>query len=282
MMTMTPGDIAVLSATIAICTAILTVFGNWLINLRKVRLDMEKTKLEIVELRARLEKTEAQVNQGTPFFDFDDAVQGLTVVIERHLAALHKQVEDKNNLPLLHLKLIAVGLHYSQRFLDEEVDRDAAFPKLLRRYHDVRVDIEILFVDGEYLEAEYNPGVYGVDWVQECKARKEDLGPLGERLMYRHPNLNSFTARKYKMLPQWHGWLINNDDLFLGTTTWEGNCLKVGQNQYRYLDAKKATQDGGVGNAHVEAFRGWHTYLWSHSEPVCSTSRTNKPGTPTA
>ncbi|MDZ7969752.1 MAG: hypothetical protein RM368_33215 [Nostoc sp. DedSLP03] len=71
----------------------------------------------------------------------------------------------------------------------------------------------------------------------------------------------SISARVYKNIPHWHGFLVNGEHLFLGRTDWDFSTnkpkLSVGQNKYRYFN-----QSAVAGSERIDLFSDWHKYYF--------------------
>jgi hypothetical protein len=74
-------------------------------------------------------------------------------------------------------------------------------------------------------------------------------------------NRLSIVAKVYKNIPHWHGYLVNNEYLFLGRADWDLSShkpkLSVGQNKYRYFDRTAI-----AGSERIDLFSDWHRYYF--------------------
>jgi hypothetical protein len=131
-------------------------------------------------------------------------------------------------------------------------------PKILRDYPDSYATVELAFVEHKYLES-LNLENYDINWSDESKQRVRDINNFINGLPEQLTERLCIVARLYKNLPHWHGFLIDDEYLFLGRTDWSFSRnkpkLTVGQNKYRYFDRSST-----MGIERIELFKDWHKY----------------------
>ncbi len=199
--------------------------------------------------------------QGTTFNDFRTSLLAAEDCINDFIARQHKK--GHKNI-CIDIKLKTISMTYSwQGFVLPTI------PHLLEKYPNLKINLSILMVAHEHL-AELDLQDSDITWAENSKQRESDLQIFCKHAANYQGRL-SITAKKYRNLPYWHGVLVNNEQLFLGRTSWTFNrpspSLNGGQNNYRYYD--RSSVDG---SARVELFNSWFQYFSNHSsEPVCST-----------
>jgi hypothetical protein len=168
----------------------------------------------------------------------------------------------------LDIKVTVVGMAYSwPGFVDK-------IPAWLDQHNKCNINIEMLLVSPDYLRRlpiANSPK----DWADESQRRVIDLNKLVDGLPPQNRKRLSCAIKTYEAIPQYHGILINNDQLFLGRTDWKyDNCpskdpeLTVGQNRYRYFN-RATTQGHDRGSERVDLFLHWHRFYWHYqSETV--------------
>ena len=77
----------------------------------------------------------------------------------------------------------------------------------------------------------------------------------------------SFEMRKYDLPPIFHGFLLNDEHLFLGFTEIEGGKLVGGTKPYLYLN-KKNENISDITLHYFSFFKNWFYYNWNISQEV--------------
>lgn len=163
----------------------------------------------------------------------------------------------------LDIKITAVGMAYSW---NDFVDK---IPGWLQENPNCKINLSILLVNPEYLDR-LPIGKTPRDWAQESRNRILDMEKLVNCLTEEQKNNLSCVIKNYEEIPQYHGILINNDQLFLGRTDWKldrpGRSpeLTVGQNRYRYFN-RNTTQEEDRGSERVGLFLNWHRYYCEYN-----------------
>jgi hypothetical protein len=149
------------------------------------------------------------------------------------------------------IRAIGVSLRFSWPFLQESI------PKLLQELPGSRFSIELAMIDSEFL---YDQGIE--DWASAAEDVKQGILDYVQSRTEADPvNVTLFL---YYNLPQWHGVLVDNADLFLGRSEWRFNevnpssyQLTVGQNKYRWF--RKNDRYGGF--ERIQLFNNWFEYF---------------------
>jgi len=174
--------------------------------------------------------------------------------------------------PTIELKLIAVAMTFSwENFILTVI------PDLLNDYSNLTINLDIVFVSHQHLETQ-KIGQGDIDWLKKSKARILEVKDFHSKYKRQFKQRFNFRAKTYFNLPHWHGWLFNEDHLFLGRTSWEiyeNNLpiLKVGQNKYRHFSNPGENDEAAE---RIELFRNWHKYYfnyaseWVVGEPIKS------------
>lgn len=160
----------------------------------------------------------------------------------------------------LDIKITAVGMAYSWLgFLKK-------LPIWLKNNSSCQINVCILLVDPKHLE-ELPIAISPINWAEQSRARISDIEEMIDQLSKTEQERLCCTIKFYRELPQYHGILINNDQLFLGRTDWRfDNCpegqpeLRVGQNRYRYFN-RRTTQGADRGAERVDLFLHWHDFF---------------------
>jgi hypothetical protein len=174
--------------------------------------------------------------------------------------------EYLNNRPgneiYLDIKITAVGMHYSWPAFVSNVS------VWLQEHSSCKINLAILLVDPTYLNKlpfSKSP----IDWADESERRIRDVKEMVNDLSTSQKERLSLAIKVYEGLPQYHGILINDDELFLGRTDWEFRAgkqpqLTVGQNRYRYFD-RATTQGEDRGSERVNLFLHWHKFHYYYN-----------------
>jgi hypothetical protein len=173
-----------------------------------------------------------------------------------------------NKKIILDIKITVVGMAYSwPGFVDK-------IPAWLDQHNECNINLEVLLVSPDYLRR-LPIATSPKDWADESQRRVIDLNKLVDGLPPQNRKRLSCAIKTYEAIPQYHGILINNDQLFLGRTDWKYENsppkdpeLTVGQNRYRYFN-RATTQGHDRGSERVDLFLHWHRFYWGYqSETV--------------
>lgn len=185
--------------------------------------------------------------QGQEYDDYSDAFRNLENTIERCLSSGKNSFEPK-----IELKLMAVAMTFSWNFITSRI------PKILAQYPQAHMKLEVLWVDPDHLEC-LNLASSETNWVETSRQRKNEVNAFKDMCEVNFRGRISFSGKLYQNIPHWHGWLVNNEYLFLGRTNWQFRGgkpkLLVGQNKYRYFDVT-----GVEGDERIQMFKHWHKY----------------------
>jgi Cu/Ag efflux protein CusF len=230
---------------------------KYLEEIKKIQAETEKTTLEIQNLK-RLEQTTSvaieNAIENVAKETKDIARQGIYYPNStRAFAAMAERIEEEvtnKSHPRVDLKLIAVAMTYSwDGFITISI------PALLGK--GVSVNLEVVFVDPIFLR-DLKLVNRGVDWAEKSALRMTEVIQFAE-LCEKFDGRFRFVAKTYRNLPHWHGWLVNDEHLFLGRTRWDfadgHKVLTVGQNEYRYFDTSIKE-----GQERIELFLQWFKY----------------------
>ncbi len=191
-------------------------------------------------------------HQGKPYEDYTIAFSDVEKKIRDILT---EKLNNKDDRPVVKLKLISVAMTFSWNFVISQV------PKILLQYSTATIELELLFIASEFLELQ-SLATHEINWVQVSKQRVIDVQHFISDMDSTFHGRMVINARTYKNLPHWHGWIVDNRYLFLGRTNWyfksEKPKLLVGQNKYRYFDT--STQEG---DEKVQLFLNWQNYYFN-------------------
>lgn len=184
-----------------------------------------------------------------PFTDYIEALQDT----EKRIRECFE--EDKfNGRNYVDIKILAVSMTFSWNFIAGKI------PRILKEYANAHISVEILLVDSDYLES-LQIESYDINWAAESKRRVTQIKYFINGLPDNWRDRFSISARVYKNIPHWHGFLVNGEHLFLGRTDWEFSTnkpkLSVGQNKYRYFNRSAV-----AGSERIDLFCDWHKYYF--------------------
>jgi hypothetical protein len=209
------------------------------------------------------QKLESLTPQGKTFDDFRSSLLAAEDCINDFIESQHQK---GHRSVCIDIKIKAIAMTYSwQYFILPTI------PRLLERHPNLKINLNILLVSHEHL-AVLDLQDSDITWAENSKQREIDIQNFCKHAADYRGRL-SVTAKKYRNLPYWHGVLINNEQLFLGRTSWTFDrrfpSLNGGQNNYRYYN--RSSVDG---SARVELFNSWVQFFSDHSsELICSTHR---------
>jgi hypothetical protein len=203
-------------------------------------------------LKVICQQIERISQQEKPYSDYNDALRDaekhIRVCLDDRMRS-QKRTTDKNNIEI---KVIAVAMTFSWVFIRDRIT------KILKDYPDSYASIELAFVEHKYLES-LNLENYDINWPEESKQRVKDINNFVNGLPEQLTERLCIVAKLYKNLPHWHGFLIDDEYLFLGRTDWsfykDKPKLTVGQNKYRFFD-----RSGTLGIERIDLFKDWHKY----------------------
>lgn len=223
-------------------------------NLRKESAENVKVAIEISESAKDL------LGQGKEYQYYKDAFAQMEKTIQEYI----DDSARRGVIPVVRLKLIAVAMTFSWEFFI------STFIPLILENSKAKIELDILFLDWNYLKNDINPRITDIDWVSKSKTRLDEVKNFSKKYK-QFKSRFSFRAKVYRNLPHWHGWLINNDHLFLGRTDWifDGDDtrpeLRVGQNEYRHFD-----KSSSEGSRRINLFELWQKYYFDFaSDTVC-------------
>jgi hypothetical protein len=194
--------------------------------------------------------------------DFEDLVTGIGVgpvsfpmghetAHDDMLGCIEKAATSGQGRPVS-VRVLGVSLRFSWPFLEK------ALPQLLRNYPDSTFVIELAMVDPQFLR---DRGIK--DWA-EAAAQVYQKYRQFQNAPERTDARLEVNLWRYTNLPQWHGMLIDNADLFLGRSDWRfGEAdptsyqFTVGQNKYRWFSKK----DKFGGAERIQLFNNWFDYF---------------------
>lgn len=184
-----------------------------------------------------------------PYTDYIEALQDTEKRIRECL-----ENDKSNSQNYIDIKILAVSMTFSWNFVAGKV------PRILRDYANAHINIEILLVDSDYLES-LQLEAYDINWALESKQRVMQIKNFINGLPDSWHHRFSISARVYKNIPHWHGFLVNSEYLFLGRTDWDFSTkkpkLSVGQNKYRYFNRSVF-----AGSERIDLFSNWHKYYF--------------------
>jgi len=250
--------VATISSVSALLVALITVLFSY-----------NKTKAETQVLRSQLQKNEEEsqkqidklfastreLKQVTSYKNYKRAFQELEDNIRIYL---DKCRTENIASPTIDLKLIAVAMTFSwDNFILTVI------PDLLGDFPTLTINLDILFVSHEHLKS-LKIGHGDIDWLKKSEDRINEVKEFYNKYKKLFKRRFNFRAKTYSNLPHWHGWLFNEDHLFLGRTSWdiyENNLpiLKVGQNKYRHFENPNENNEA---SERIELFRNWHKYYF--------------------
>lgn len=176
---------------------------------------------------------------------------------------VEKDLVSHNKLDII---ISALGMAYSWKGFVINI------PKWLQTYPDCKITARFLLVNPDYLDALPMLKV-PTDWAKESRTRIKDIEDLLESISDEQSARDRLCleVRYYEGLPQYHGILLNNEQLFLGRTAWEFDSksqkeptLTAGTNSYRYYNST-TKQGGDIGAERIQLFFNWHRYIWEYS-----------------
>lgn len=223
---------------------------------------------EVTEILRNIgEQIEKIAKQEKPFADFSDAFRDAEECIVARLNNGIKRQKIKQDK--IEIKILAVAMTFSWKFICNKI------PKILTNYPFSYIDVEVVFVDYQYLES-LDLETWDLNFAEESKQRVREINNFINGLPDQLCSRLSISARVYRNLPNWHGILVDNEHLYLGRTDWsfltDRPKLTVGQNKYRYFDHSTSS-----GIERIKLFKNWHKYYFQFgSEPLPITSVPSK------
>ncbi|AKG20411.1 hypothetical protein [Calothrix sp. 336/3] len=198
------------------------------------------------EIRNDIERI---VHHEKPYTDYVEVLQDT----EKYIRECCEE-EKSHSTSHINIKIMAVSMNFSWNFIAGKV------PKILKDYDNAYINTEIVFVDADFLEL-LQLETYNINWAAESRQRvmqiKNFIHGLPDNLRDRF----SVSARVYRNIPHWHGFLVNRKYLFLGRTDWDFSAnrpkLSVGQNKYLYFDRSAV-----AGCERIDLFSTWHRYYF--------------------
>ena len=161
------------------------------------------------------------------------------------------------------IQMMVVGMAYSwQGFLSK-------LPTWLDSHPTCTMDIHVLLVDSEFLQ-KLPIAIVPYNWAEESSRRITDIQNMVKSLKPNCRNRLRCVVKTYKMLPQYHGIVLNSQHLYLGRTDWNFEIptgvypeLTVGQNRYRDFDRNR-DEGSDKGKERVGLFLNWFKFFSDH------------------
>lgn len=252
-----------------IVVAIISSVSTLLVALIGVLFSYNKTKAETEVLRSQLQKGQAEsqkqiekltestreLKQVTSYKNYKQAFQELEDNIRTYLETCKS---ERIASPTIDLKLIAVAMTFSWEHFILTV-----IPDLLDDFPTLTINLDIVFVSHKHLQT-LKIGHGDIDWLKKSEDRVAEVKEFHQKYRKRFGKRFNFRAKTYANLPHWHGWLFNEDHLYMGRTSWdiyENNLpiLKVGQNKYRHFEEPNENVEA---SERIELFKNWHKYYF--------------------
>lgn len=214
-------------------------WAGWFKNL------IDKSKYLSADSSEKTDRYKEYVDAHAAFGDLYD-------LIEKKIEANKNKGKDI----VIDLKLISVAMLYSKSWLL------SSLPKLLEKPK-VKIKISSVIVQTDHL-ASLNLYDYVEDWVETSNSNILKLKKFIESDLAKYKNKLEFKLVFYKNIPHWHGWLLDDESLFLGRTNWGPTSssklsLQVGQNKYRYFN--NSTKGG---RERIDLFKNWFGFYYSY------------------
>ena len=132
-------------------------------------------------------------------------------------------------------------------------------PSIIEKFPNLQLKIEIVIVDPKFF-ARLRLKDFGTDWLKRSKKIIPEINLFNQECTKKYFSRLSISFTHYSNIPHWHGWLLNEEFLFLGRTNWgrdsnEEPQLQVGQNKYRYFDISNDT-----GQERITLFKAWFRF----------------------
>lgn len=163
----------------------------------------------------------------------------------------------------LNLKGISFAMLHSKNFIFKNI------PKVIEKFENLSFTIEIVIVDPKFF-ARLKIKDYGTDWLKRSRQIVTDLKQFNDENLAKFGSRLKVTYCHYSNIPHWHGWLFDNDFLFLGRTNWGRDSnnepqLQIGQNRYRYFDKTNES-----GRERIQLFRAWFQFYTEMNDRIYS------------
>ncbi|WP_281989495.1 DUF4062 domain-containing protein [Aquimarina aggregata] len=195
---------------------------------------------ELNDLKSKLEEIQIKSKNFVQVFqNFED---GWPTIKKRLQANLD---ESRNKGEKLKIRALGLCLHKS-------------FPQLKNfilngNVSDVKIEIRLSILDPKCESWQ----LLNERWNKLIEVYQHDLDEFIDKLKVKS-NVNILVKHyKYNHMPNWHGWLINHRELFLGSCIWDSNgSLIAGQNIYKYYQYGKSE----LHNNKIRLFKTWFDY----------------------
>ena len=138
---------------------------------------------------------------------------------------------------------------------------------LIEKYPQLQLRIETVMVDPRFF-SKLALQDYGVDWLKQSEQRISEVKRFNDECSKKFDSRLSIEYKHYSNIPHWHGWLLNDEYLFLGRTNWNRNSndeplLQVGQNKYRFFDLRNDS-----GQERIQLFKAWFEFYTEMNERI--------------
>ncbi len=229
-----------------------TITKNMLEEAERIR---EESSKELEKVHDEISLATQTISQVTTFKNYKDAFGEMTQFIINYLETCKKNNE---HAPTVDLKLIAVAMTFSwEHFISTDLI------EIINDYPAASFNISIAFVHHHYLRVRNVGSTTGINWPDICEKRLKDVQEFERDCKESFGNRVTFDYKTFHNLPHWHGWLVNNSQLYLGRTDWtfenHTHKLRVGQNLYRSFD-----DTNEQGEQRIELFKSWHRYYFEY------------------
>lgn len=216
-------------------------------NLKQLQLDNSLLKKELEDVSKKLPKNFEIIK------NVDDVLQKKILPIIRDESAEHQHIKIEN---------LGLDLHSVMPWIENQIIHSDEFDN-------IRVDVKSLIInpDSEYIK-KFIDGKSNIS----SKIIASSISIAND--FNNHDDLDRFCLelRQYDLPPIFHGFLLNDDHLFIGFTEIPEGKIVGGIKPYLHLwkDAKNTSEF----NLHYfKFFKNWFDYYWNISKEVANVKK---------
>lgn len=204
---------------------------------------------EINHLNGRINDLQKKAEDSSDVYkDFDDAwARKIEETLQSHYERCVKDSE------ILKVRLMGLCLHKSFPKLSNFLIHTISNSLINNKNEGARIEIRLSVLNPECASWK----LLNKRWEKLLPLFQIDLENLVEKLKDNKAIDISLKLYQYSHMPNWHGLLINHEELFLGTCMWDSsNCLTAGENIYQHFK----TGASEVHNHLIKLYTRWFDY----------------------
>jgi len=262
---------------IALCILV-SPFVTWLITWLSEKKTQRMQAEQKILISEQLSRQGRQINNAINARDSASVQYGdymaNTEAYTKAVLLVENQIDANNgkSADVFNIKFTVVGMKFSWIFVIEPL-----FTLLEQSNKDLRFCFQILLVSPDFIQSLPITDENKDDWADQSRGK---INAFVRKINYleklEYGDRLSVSIKQYFSIPQYHGFIINDDHLYISRTDWifvnnKPHKLTVGENRYRYFnrtpfdELEESSPNKEIKNERVDLFLHWHNFYWETS-----------------